>query len=245
MNLLWALKSFYHFAGVDYPLYIHDGGLTLRQAERLKRHFPDAHLISLTQADATVVAALQERGYCRSLEYRKKNVSTRKLFDFFLLSRADRIICMDSDIVFFRRPGELLVGAESSRNLYNKDCEYWYSLSLEEIEASFGIRPPPLINSGLALVTRKSIDFGMIETFLQHPKLFENSWVTEQTLHALCSSLYGVELLPKSYFVSTSSGFPPNVVCKHYPGFFRPLLYSEGMTRLVKSNFLEALRMRQ
>ena len=27
INLLWALKSFYKTANVDYPLYIHDGGL--------------------------------------------------------------------------------------------------------------------------------------------------------------------------------------------------------------------------
>lgn len=27
VNLIWALKSFYHFSGVDYPLFIHDGGL--------------------------------------------------------------------------------------------------------------------------------------------------------------------------------------------------------------------------
>jgi hypothetical protein len=27
MNVLSALKSFYHFAEVDLPLYVHDGGL--------------------------------------------------------------------------------------------------------------------------------------------------------------------------------------------------------------------------
>jgi hypothetical protein len=241
-NLLWALKSFYHFAGVDYPLFIHDGGLAPGHAEQLLSHFPNATFIGTAQADARVAAELQRRDLARCLAYRQRNVSTRKLFDFYLFSQADYVISLDSDIVFFRRPQELIVPPSGApRNLYNKDCAYWYSLPLEDMEASFGIRPPPLINSGLALVQRTSIDFDRIEGWLAHPKLFENTWVTEQTLHALCSTLHGVEFLPDTYRVSTDPGLDSNTICKHYPGFFRPLLYEEGMAMLVETGFLKSL----
>jgi hypothetical protein len=243
MNLLWALKSFYHFAEVDYPLFIHDGGLAPGQADRLRAHFPDAVIVPTAEADARIEAAL--RGFPRCLEYRLRNPSTRKLFDFFAFSDADYLVSIDSDIVFFRRPDLLIVPPEGvAVNRYNQDHTYWYSMGLDELEASFGVRPPPLVNSGLALIRRESIDFAMIERWLEHPKLFEDRWVTEQTLHALCSKLHGIELLPDTYRVDIREGLGPGLVCKHYPSFFRPLLYQEGMAHLVATGFLQALRSR-
>jgi hypothetical protein len=102
--------------------------------------------------------------------------------------------------------------------------------------------PHPYVNSGLFLVRRESIDFEAIELWLENPKLFADTWVSEQTLHALCSTAYGVGLLPDSYLVSTRPGLTEKLVCKHYPGFFRPLLYEEGMTHLIRTGFLKALR---
>lgn len=236
-NLIWALKSFYHFSGCAYPLYIHDGGLTEEGRTALRAHFPDAHFPSREEAEARVEEAFNERHLDRCRAYRKKNTTTFKLFDFFLMSQARTVFSIDSDIVFFQSPDELL-DAHPGQNLYNHDEKYWYSMSLDELEACFGIRPIPYLNSGLARIERESIDFESIEEWLAEPRLFTDDWVTEQTLHALCSMRHGVELLSPLYMVSTKPGFLENVVCKHYPGNLRPLLYEEGMRRLVQSGFL-------
>ena len=243
LNLLWAVKSFYQHTGPDFPLYIHDGGLSPRQAALLQDHFPDAHLVPESEANEGVEAELRRRNLARSLAYRRRNVSTRKVFDFFCLTRAEAVISIDSDILFFRRPDELLVQADGPRmNYYNKDSSYWYSMSLDELENSFGIRPPPFVNSGLSVVWRESVDFDAVEQWLGHAKLFGETWVTEQTLHALFSTVFGFEFLPDTYRVSTSPGLDAGLVCKHYPGYFRPLLYEEGMAHLVRCGFLESLR---
>jgi hypothetical protein len=242
IDLIWALKSFYHFSAVKYPLYIHDGGLAPGQLNLLHTHFPAARIIESITADQCVRIELERRGLTRCLAYRHKNVTTRKLFDFFLLSEADYVISIDSDIVFFRRPELLCVPPEGiPKNRYNRDESNWYSMSLDELEANFGIRPPERINSGLSVIRRESIDVEAIELWLAHPKLFADRWVTEQTLHALCSTVYGVELLPGTYRVSTGLGLPPGTVCKHYPGFFRPFQYEEGMAQLISTGFLKAL----
>lgn len=243
LNVIWALKSYYHFAGVDYPLFIHDGGLGPGQAERLLRHFPDATFIPSAEADARIAEHFTERGLTRCREYRLLNPSTRKLFDFFAFSGAETLISIDSDIVFFRRP-ELLVVPPGGypRNLYNEDRAFWYSMTPDAMEAAFGIRPPERINSGLSVIRRESIDFDAIEGWLAHPEMFANRWVTEQTLHALCSTRFGVEFLPPAYWIDTEPGLSPDYVCKHYPGYFRPLLYQEGMAHLIASGFLRALR---
>lgn len=239
LNALWALKSFYYYSKVDYPIVIHDGGLEDWQVLLLKEHLPNARIHLMKESNAFVENFLIKNGLTRCVEYRRLNVATKKVFDFFLLSESERIISIDSDIVFFKRPDELIQPVASNpKNTYNKDMQYAYSMSLDELETSFGIRPPPLINSGLSRVERASIDFKKIETWLANKKFSADRWVTEQTIHALCSTLHGVELLPDSYLVSTSEGLNEHLKCKHYPGFFRPLLYSEGMGFLKRNSLL-------
>lgn len=243
LDLIWALKSFYFFSGFEYPLYIHDGGLGPKQADLLRQHFPCATLIDAEQADREVTAILVERRLTQCLEYRRVNITTRKLFDFFLLSGARYLVSIDSDIVFFAKPDLLSVPSNGlEKNRYNKDAGYWYSMSLDELEACFGIRPPERINSGLSLIYRDSINFDRIEQWLANPRLRADRWVTEQTLHALSSTLYGVELLPDTYCVSTQPGLSPGIVCKHYTGFFRHLHYEEGMQHLIDTGFLDQLK---
>lgn len=243
INVIWALKSYYHLAEVDYPLVLHDGGLAPGQADRLLQHFPDATFVPREEADARIADLFEARGLARCREYRLLNPSTRKLFDFFAFSEAETLISIDSDIVFFRRPEHLIVPPGGfSQNLYNEDRAFWYSMDLDAMAASFGVRPPERINSGLSVVRRDSIDFDAIDGWLAHPVMFANRWVTEQTLHALASTVFGVAFLPPEYRIDTEPGLDPAYICKHYPGYFRPLLYQEGMTHLVRAGFLDALR---
>jgi hypothetical protein len=242
VSMLWALKSFYHFAEVNYPLYVHNGGLLPANLQLLRKHFPHAHVVDAAEADRRVSEFLVKRGLVRCEEYRRGNVATQKLFDYFVLSTADRIISTDSDVVFFAKPVELCEASVSPRrNRYNKDEAYSYSMSEDECRARLGTVPVGHVNSGLFSVWRDSIDFEAIERWLAEPKLFEDKWVTEQTLHALCSTVFGIELLPDRYLVSTKTGLDSTLVCKHYPGFYRPLLYQEGMAHLVRLGFLESL----
>src|SRR5207249_8020841 len=58
----------------------------------------------------------------------------------------------------------------------------------------------PMVNSGLGLVHRESMRFEWLEEFLALPGILQGHfWRIEQTLFALCSSRFGVELLPDEY----------------------------------------------
>ena len=235
INCLWALKSFYSLSRCDFPLYIHDGGLIGDQHRRIKQHFPDAVFVSGSDAESQTTSTLLRLGLKRSVEYRKKNISTRKLFDFYVMSKAERVITIDSDIVFFRDPAELVTSLNGRRvNLYNRDCFDAYSIEPSEIKARFGLSVPPRVNSGLASVWRDSISFPSIDQWLVYQPLFDNSWVTEQTLHAMCSAVFGMEFLPPSYVVSVTQGLTEGVVCKHYPTDPRIWLYREGMPKALQ-----------
>ena len=242
-NAIWALKSFYAYSGVRYPLFIHDGGWLPAQARELQRHFPNAVLIGKEEADRQVEPILEARGHRWSLDYRRKNGLTRQLFDFFLLSRSEYIIIIGSDLLFFREPSDLLVPAGTTpANRYARDSDYFYSMTLDELDASLGLRPRPYFNTGPSLVRRSTLDFDLIDRCLQQPKMFADNWVTEQTLHAICGTLNGnADYLPDTYTVEPRRGDPSSLVCKHYPGQFRSRLYEEGMRYLIDSGFIRRL----
>ena len=64
-------------------------------------------------------------------------------------------------------------------------------------------------------------------------------WRIEQTLFALCSSRFGVELLPDEYAVSLKPGLGTRCF-RHYIGTIRHLMYGEGIADcLVRNGFFK------
>ena len=242
INLLWSLKTFYYLSDKKFPLVIHDGGLGESHKLVLKKHFPNCRLISRNIANEEVETFLLDHGYNVSNEYRKSNVATLKVFDYFYYSRAKRIIHIDSDIVFFKKPDEFLNYINSRKSVFNKDMGYAYSTSIEELKELTGLNIPPLINSGLFVIDRESIDLKMIEKCLsESSKLFDNKWVTEQTLHAICATQADFDFLSEHYLISTKRSNTEDLVCKHYTGFFRPLFYQEGLKKVIDDKILNFL----
>jgi len=242
LNVLWSLKSFYHFSGADYPLFLHDGGLGDAHITCLRDHFPDATIVSKAQADELVEPTLRARNLARCVECRHKSVMARKFFDFYMPSTADRVIAIDSDVLFFSKPTELLHADPMHRNRYNLDPESFYALKKEKLKELTGLDVPARINAGLSVVWRSSIDLPRVEEWLGYPGMLDSAWLVEQTLHALVGAVAGVTMLPESYLVSTRPGLPAGIVAKHYPGFYRPLLYQEGMRELKGRGLLQALQ---
>ncbi len=232
---IWALKSFYTQAEVDWPLAIHlQGPMAARASARLRRHFPNARIIPQNQADAVVNPWLAERGLHRLLSARAQNPYMLKLTDYHVLSGAARLITLDSDVLFFQKPEELL--AFRGRHLFQRDPESTYL-----VPGIPGLTIAPRLNVGIMSFLRAGISLPRCDEYLAH---FEQrqGWL-EQTLYALHASEIGdAECLPESYLISLEAGIDSRtLVARHYAGPGRPLLTSEGMPfawELVKSERL-------
>jgi hypothetical protein len=240
LNLVWALKSFYLYSKRKYALCIHDdGSLGSHEASTLREHFPGARLISRAEADPKLEQALA--AYPRCLQFRRSNHLSPKLFDFARYLTAPRMLLLDSDILFFAEPAELLRRVEDTAynlNSVNPDISSAYTVEPESVKRALGLEMPQRFNSGLGLIHRESLRFDWIEEFLALPGILGYFWRIEQTIFALCSARFGVELLPQDYAVrlkGNSSGLP----CRHYVGAIRHLMYNEGIRQLLKQQFLE------
>jgi hypothetical protein len=240
LNLVWALKSFYFYSKRKYSLCIHDdGSLGSHEASTLRKHFPGARLISRMEADGKLEEVLAS--YPRSLAFRRSNHLAPKVFDFAHYLTAPRLLLLDSDILFFTEPVELLRRIEDTAyklNSVNGDVSSAYTIDADIVRLTLGLEMPQRFNSGLGLIHRESMRFDWIEEFLALPGIIGHFWRIEQTIYALCSARFGVEMLPAGYDVHLDRGIGGRP-CRHYIGAIRHLMYSEGIRDLVRRHFLE------
>ena len=244
---IWALKSFYHFAAVRYPLVIHlQGKVPKRAVARLQTHFPRARVVPQAEADRFVEAWLAERNFLRLLAARRYSCMMLKLIDFSVMSHSQNLLTLDTDILFFRSPTELLIATHEPLHvsLFQHDGASTYNLSEERARSELGIDLAPRINAGLRVFARESLDLSRCEAYLAHPDVARPSGWIEQTLHALYASEQGkVAYLPDAYWISLEPNFHwDSLIARHYAGPSRPLLTSEGIPRLIQTGFLEQLR---
>ena len=239
LNLMWALKSFYRYSNRQYALAIHDDGtLTGEIRAALCQHFPDARLVNHAAARARARERLKDHPRC--LEFRLANHLAPKLFDFPAHLQSERMLLLDSDVLFFREPTELLRRIENPDyrfNSVNRDVSEAATVSAQIVRQKCAVELMPRFNSGLGLIWGESLQLDWIEEFLELPGIKGHFWRIEQTLYALCSSRWGCELLPPPYDVRLDAGVQGAPV-RHYVGAIRHLMYGEGIRQLVAQGFL-------
>lgn len=239
LNVIWMLKTFYYYSSRKYSLCIHeDGTLSDSEASILEHHFPNARVIRRRDADSEMQKLLLK--YPLSRKYRDANPLALKVFDFSAFLDSERMLLLDSDILFFSEPTELLRRIDNetyTKNTLNKDWAYGYSINIDEARQHVPFEICDRINSGLGLVHRPSINFEMVEQYMALPNILSHHHRIEQTLIALCSSRFGFQFLPVEYDVHLGP-FVAAHPCRHFTGPIRHRMYSEGIRHLMQQGFI-------
>jgi hypothetical protein len=235
---LWALKSFYYHAPVDWPLVLHDGGgFTPAIRAALLHHFPNVRILDWDQATKAVEESLAQQNLSAIARARKSSALLRKLIDCKVLGCTQNVLLLDSDVLFFQTPLEVIEAGESNLNrfLFNRDYLSSYSIGPEQSRAGLGLELPDCINSGLGVFPTGLIDLKFIEEICASGQVLLNSF-TEQTLFALLAARSGFEYLSDRYAVLTG---PVDIaamglVSRHYVSPVRNLFFDEGIPHLKK-----------
>ena len=247
---VWALKSFYYYSGVDWPLTIHEcGRLPDSSFRMLQEHFPNSDIIEKKTADVKVEKQLRLMSLDKTAEFRRFNIVSAKFIDSVLLSKSRNIIIMDSDVLFLSNPVELIEEAARERktNLYNRDRVSIYGVSREYVKDKYGLDLIDRLNTGLCVIGRDNFRWGLFNRFAADQALYnpEWSWCADQTIMALYESAAGCDFLPDSYMVESNrklkAGSGGELKTKHYAGHIKPNYYIEGLPYLVRRGFLKAI----
>ena len=231
----WMLASFFHHTEHTWNVVIHDDGTLTEEIRReFSALFKTARIIPRAQADATLDAVLKPLPF--AYEYRGMHPLALKIFDMPYYCEAPRFIMLDSDVLFFNHPREIMdwAGSGAKECWFNEDIAEGSLLPASDAIEDLGVKLWPRVNSGLALITKEAIDFDFCDRALgETPILKGHLWRVEQTLFALCASRHGKGgLLPKTYEVSLGKHAAEDCVARHYVGAVRNRFFAEGMKRL-------------
>jgi len=235
---IWSIASFVKATQRNWSFHIHDDG-TLRGGEEapLRAMGLSARLHYRKRANDTVDKALVSYPLCS--EHRRRLPVAIKLYDFVLLTPGARYIMIDTDVLFFDAPTEILrwVDSGSESFFFNEDVIEANLVSQDAALNLFGISLWPRVNVGLCCIPRAAMSLTDSEGFLRKSGMLTmpDIWTIEQTLYALHASKFNAGgLLPRGYELSISGARRPDGVCRHYVGAVRDRFYTEGIPEIAR-----------
>ena len=234
----WMLASFFHSTEQTWNVVIHDDGtLTEDNRKQLGAIFKTARIIPRAQADATIEKILQPLPF--AYEYRGMHPLALKVFDMPYYCEAERFIVLDSDVLFFNHPREIVdwVSGGAKECWFNEDVADASLITETNALDDLGVKLWQRVNSGLCLIAKEAINNEFCDRALGETSILKGElWRVEQTLFALCASRFGKGgLLPKTYEVSLGRHASEDCIARHYVGAVRERFFGEGLKRLGKA----------
>lgn len=249
----WALKSFYHHIGERPPLIVHDdGSLTDESFGLFDDHFPGCSVIRADQADADarLRESLRSLPLCDLWRFRCDFQLAKKLFDVPCYSAEPFIVSLDSDILFFRKPSEILECVRASTPFMSSDYQEAYEFDTTLVQkAGLGFDLVPRLNTGLSGLRVGDFDFTLVETLLQAcveaspARRFEfwKGWL-EQTMLACLFSKRGGRVLDLARYQISSMFIGDETISQHFVNDgSRSAFCHWGLRRLDETGFLKTV----
>ena len=240
---IWSLWSLLRWTdGKMTPVIHSDGSITPEDVLRFRQFFPQIKFIWHEDAQRWV----EQRLAGNEFEFLRSFFGTHffgsRLVASHMSERAKVVVALDSDVLFFDRPNEMIeqcaVAHQSLALTSFRDEFDWVSVlaPVNEFEARCGTRIECGFNCGMVVIPKFGDEqFQFLERMLRaYTPEWRAHYFAEQTLMALMAGEFGWHQLPPSY----QMGQPTNssdAIAIHYVSnqAVRPRFFSEGLPRLV------------
>lgn len=236
----WALYSFQHLSEASAHIVIHDDGtLQDKDLTLLRSLFSPITIWRRAAADDVCVSRLKQLGFERLVRFRSQLVFALKLTDPVLLGRTRSIVIMDSDVLFFKTPTEILNAALSGEAAYSLNCGDYYCVPESDLSDLIGGPLIPRCNAGLLVVDRRLVDLERWNDYLREPRFWNSDgtgeYHAEETLWACELARLKATPLPASYAIGAPK--PSKFHFGHYHGggpYHSTLFYTRGLPYVRK-----------
>ena len=207
-------------------------------------------LIFFEQQAAVKEAIFKEfKDYKFSLNYRFYNFRPQsiQLFDFQLLARTNRILMLDSDILFFQSPSQIIEYLKCGKSFFNSDPQDFYAVPRACMNGLFGLQVMEKVNIGLVYTPGKEYyELGLIERFLEE---YYNNWqhnrlgIAQAGLTLIFSKHPDLFMRLSTSYCIGKGPITSEMICNHFAsGFGRQYFYIRGLAYLKKQIFLDRFR---
>ena len=234
----WMARSLDYYSRRNWShLWLDDGTLTDEDVDRATSVLGSLTVIRKEEVDARLGPVLSDRPFM-TMAAGDHPIFRRAFMLSVLLEEHDRLISIDSDVLFFARPVEILEWAESSqpeiRYLHDPITHYFPDPAALSEWAGFPVTPH--INGGLTLPVRGAFDPDLTESLLRDFFLKpDRGWHIEQSILAVNFSRRPHRPLSSEHEISFHAERHHYCVARHYvgDGRTRDYFYTEGIRGLA------------
>lgn len=239
---IWASWSIMRFLDGQARLYVHsDGTLTDDDVNLWKIIIGEVVVIDRRTSDETVERALAKRAACLH-RWRCSNWASAQLVDVHFFGDAPGMLIIDSDVLTFSRPQEVIdaLTASPRRFAWCKDLRDAYSTTSDVLHDLTGVNVPPKLCAGFLVCPRLGIDdFVWLDEQMREidndPRVDVGHFWSCQTYYALVASRFpGSECFSETYS-NTDGATRQQQVLRHYVGIpkVRFRYFTEGLARIA------------
>lgn len=248
VSTLWSLKSFYHFCELRPKLTIYeDGSLNNDSKSILSEHFLNCQIIRRDRFHHDMEDFL--KAHKSSLKYSKLKsfYCALKFFGPMYYTKSERLLYLDSDVLFFKKPNEILKYIENGIPFYMSDYQDAYSYPLDFLQNLLNAGLTHKINAGLFHLAKRDFadNMELVESYFKKiPETGNNDWRVnrhEQTLTAMLLSKANGVPLSNVYQISEEPVTDKTISHHFVNDGSRPDFYRVGLRHLRSAGFIEEL----
>ncbi|HLC89712.1 MAG TPA: hypothetical protein VJG65_02005 [Patescibacteria group bacterium] len=232
LNLLvWSLASFFINAKISGELFIHnDGTLSQKDCQIIKKFFPQIIIVTSKECEKKIEEKASD--FSESKNLRKNFLLLKKLVDPYFFSSKDKILIIDSDLIWFQRPEDLISQIKQDNpdslmmhSVQGGGCPVYFSNG-EKLAKDLSF-----YNSGIVFYQKENFDLARLKNYLSKidQKVHANKHFIEQAGYAYC--LNKLKPLPEDFYQIKGS-LNNQTKVKHYTSPRRFLFYLEGINYL-------------
>lgn len=248
LSSMWTLKTFLYFSETRPKLLIyHDGSLSRADTDQLKRHFINSTIISRAQFQQDMEGFLKD--FKNSLTYSKIEsfYCALKLFGPMYYPQTNGILYLDSDVLFFQKPVDMLRYIKIGKPFHMSDYQDFYAYPAEFLRKQFAIDLIPKLNAGLFYINKNdfSENMDLVERYFEKISKFEGEIYDvnkhEQTLASILLAKANAARLNSDYQISTDPITAKTVSHHFVRDGSRGAFYTIGLRRLKSVGFIKEL----
>lgn len=203
VNCLKSLIRYEEFANM--PIFIHDDGSLNSDDKNILLSVSDKiTIIDRSYADSQILNLIKDKPNCINYRIKESHINLWhkiKLFDYYYFSKTKKILGLDSDLLFLRRPDDVIKYISSNTGFYFPDNQSAYSFNEPKDE----VKTLERVNTGLIYIPgESSYNLDLIENALSN--LIRNginyfpSWIEQSAFAHMFYGLGGFACLdPKIY----------------------------------------------
>jgi hypothetical protein len=262
--LRFSLYSLFNNLSAKYPCIVFDDGtLTKTDIFQLIQQFPGIQIIDRQKSDLKIISQLTHYPNCKKYRQSKTTpIFKLKLLDCFLLVNYQKIFYVDDDIIFLRKPSQILnwINEKDQTCLYAAHIKYKNFKQPDVNEESIAMIRMFIdkinknidfyFNSGLMCVYKQMYSLKRIDEILQYCYTvgLESSWSSEQLTLADAIANNKHICLPTTYIHLHSPveyqtmKNPFSYTCIHFTDRTKPFYYHLANQIILKLYVIKLLR---